>query len=381
MNDARGSNFLETTTQTVSWFNKRLQEDELVLKPLFQRNPVWTNSQKSYLIDSILRGYPVPEIYLQTVEDAEGNERHLVVDGQQRIRACLEFTAGGFTLAEDGADWDGDLFEDLSSDRKKQIRQYKFSVRVLPELSDALLREIFGRLNRNNMALNKQELRNATYWGEFIDTMKHLADLTFWVESGVFTANDFRRMLDVEFVSELAIAVLFGQQNKKDNLDRFYADFEEEFPAKAEVRRTFELVCAALRQVIDWDSSTRWKRKSDFYTLFSYFAEIVSLLPLDREDVARHEAKLKTFSAEVSEYLSLDHSAPDAVRDYARSVQRAASDLQNRRVRLSALTAYVKDQPYTRPPSARAAAEVSANLDSLVLEVEPNDEVDDADES
>ncbi len=181
VNDARGSNFLETTTQTVSWFNKRLKEDELILKPLFQRNPVWTNAQKSYLIDSILRGYPVPEIYLQTVEDPQGNERHLVVDGQQRIRACLEFTAGGFPLTEDSTDWDGDLFEDLSSDRKKQIRQYKFSVRVLPELSDALLREIFGRLNRNNMALNRQELRNATYWGEFIATMKQLADSTFWV--------------------------------------------------------------------------------------------------------------------------------------------------------------------------------------------------------
>ena len=112
--NAIGSQFLEPTTQTVSWFNGRLTADELVLKPLFQRNPVWTPKQKSYLIDSILRGYPVPEIYLQTTEDEDGNDRHIVVDGQQRIRACLEFLAGNFALTESEADWDGAYFEDLT---------------------------------------------------------------------------------------------------------------------------------------------------------------------------------------------------------------------------------------------------------------------------
>lgn len=378
MNLAMGSNFLETTTQTVAWFNSRLRDQELVLKPLFQRNPVWTATQKSYLIDSILRGYPVPEIYLQTVEDDDGNESHIVVDGQQRIRACLEYVSGGFSLAEDGADWDGAVFDDLSSAQQRQIRQYKFSVRVLPELEESLLREIFGRLNRNNMALNKQELRNATYWGEFITTMRDLADTTFWVESGLFTANDFRRMLDVEFVSELAIATLFGQQNKKDNLDKYYNEFEEEFPGRSEAVDTFRTVCAALRELIDWERSTRWKRKSDFYTLFTFYAGRADSLPLDREDLAAQNAKLASFGSEVSRFISED--AADAsveVREYARAVQRAASDLQSRRIRLAALEAYMTGRAYVRPQSAKAAAQVPPELDSLVLEVEQESEEQD----
>lgn len=371
-------NFLETTTQTVSWFRGRLKDHQLILKPLFQRNPVWTAPQKSYLIDSILRGYPVPEVYIQTVEDDEGNDQHLVVDGQQRIRACLEFMAGGFELAEEGADWDGCSFDGLTKDQKSQIRQYKFSVRVLPELDEPLLREIFGRLNRNNMALNKQELRNATYWGEFISTMTSLAGNSFWVESGLFTANDFRRMLDVEFISELAIAALFGPQNKKDNLDRYYGDFEEEFPAKSEVMHTFEQVCLALSQALDWDTSIRWKRKSDFYTLFGYYAAKVDELPLTRELIEDHQRKLQEFSKAVSEFLANDVEASEEVRDYARAVQRAASDLQNRRIRHAALASYIDGTPYVRPGRAKGVTEVS-EVDALELRSEPSsdDDVDD----
>lgn len=370
------SNFLEPTTQTVSWFNKRLSDDELVLKPLFQRNPVWTLTQKSYLIDSILRGYPVPEIYLQTTEDKDGNDSHVVVDGQQRIRACLEFLAGNFALSEPDADWDGARFEDLTKDQKTALRQYRFAVRVLPELDDTLIREIFGRLNRNNMALNKQELRNATYWGEFITTMNRLAEDPFWVASGIFTVNDFRRMLDVEFISELAIAALYGQQNKKDNLDRLYGDFEEEFPARGETESTFQAVCQVLTSVVDWDSSTRWKRKSDFYTLFAFYAEQIDQLPLARDEVEKHKARLAEFSSSVSAYLADDETTDDEeIRDYARYVQRAASDLQSRRVRLAALSAHLTGTTYTRPTGTKSAAP-TPKLDALTIEIEPEDEDD-----
>jgi hypothetical protein len=375
--NAIGSQFLEPTTQTVSWFNGRLTADELVLKPLFQRNPVWTPKQKSYLIDSILRGYPVPEIYLQTTEDEDGNDRHIVVDGQQRIRACLEFLAGNFALTESEADWDGAYFEDLTQEQKKTLRQYRFAVRVLPELDETLIREIFGRLNRNNMALNKQELRNATYWGEFINTMNRLAEDPFWVDSGIFTVNDFRRMLDVEFISELAIAAMYGQQNKKDNLDRLYSEFEDEFPARAETEATFQAVCQVLDTVVDWDSSTRWKRKSDFYTLFALYAEQADLLPLDKDEAEKQKERLAMFSNLVSAYLSDDETpATDVIRDYARYVQRAASDLQSRRVRLAALRAYLTEAVYTRPTGTKTATSTS-KLDALRIEVEPEVEIGD----
>jgi hypothetical protein len=53
-------------------------------------------------------------------------------------------------------------------------------------------------------------------------------------------------MLDVEFVSELAIAVLRGPQNKKASLDRWYRTYEEEFEERAEIEQTFEQVLGEL---------------------------------------------------------------------------------------------------------------------------------------
>src|SRR5579862_8241635 len=155
--------FLDATSHTVAWFWNRLRDQTLNMKPPFQRNPIWQETQKAYLIDTILRGYPVPELYLQTIVSASGEEQHIVVDGQQRIRACLEFLSDGFTLGDDSGEYAGLSFNELNDSSKKQIFGYKFVIRNLPDLTDAELREIFGRLNRNNVALNRQELRNATY--------------------------------------------------------------------------------------------------------------------------------------------------------------------------------------------------------------------------
>jgi uncharacterized protein with ParB-like and HNH nuclease domain len=97
----------------VAWIHKRYLNDELELKPPFQRNPVWTYKQKSYLIDTILRGCPIPELYIQEFTDANGLEVVKIVDGQQRVRACVEFIAGDFSLdEEDSPEWADMTFED-----------------------------------------------------------------------------------------------------------------------------------------------------------------------------------------------------------------------------------------------------------------------------
>src|SRR3954454_6766461 len=121
--------FLEATTHTISWFWKRFQNDELELQPPFQRNPVWQEKQQAYLMDTVLHGYPIPELYLQTLVDESGNEKYVVVDGQQRIRACLEFLAGGYPLGEESGVLAGSYFEDLTPTQRQQNFRYKFVVR------------------------------------------------------------------------------------------------------------------------------------------------------------------------------------------------------------------------------------------------------------
>lgn len=329
-------NFLTNTTHNVAWFVKRHNDGELELRAPFQRNPVWTSRQKGYLIDTILRGFPVPELYMQEFTDAEGNDRYVVVDGQQRLRACLEFIAGKVTLdPDDSADFADMSFEDLNDAQRKQIYNYNFVVRVLPEMPEADLRAMFQRLNRNVVALNSQELRHATYWGEFITSVESLASDERWALCRVFTTNDIRRMLDIEYVGELVIGHLHGLQNKKQALDDWYQAYEREFPQRREVEVVFGKTLGEILAVIPEIGNTRWRKKSDFYTLFLFLARYAAGMPFSRDGRSEVRHKLLNFGERVDEYIAEPATVdlPPEVATYARAVERAASDLANRKER------------------------------------------------
>src|SRR6202040_3319169 len=70
------------TNQKISWFRKEESAGTLDLSPQFQRRPVWTEEQASYLIDTILSGLPIPEIYIRSSSSPQGETCYEVVDGQ-----------------------------------------------------------------------------------------------------------------------------------------------------------------------------------------------------------------------------------------------------------------------------------------------------------
>jgi hypothetical protein len=333
------SKFLNTTTQTIIWFKKTNDTNELQMKPPFQRNPVWTHPQKSYLIDSILNGFPVPEIYMQEYVDETGKEQHIIIDGQQRIRTCLEFVEGKFDIkADESPTWGGMYFDDLSPEDKKKIFGYKFMVRQLPEMSDEDIRGIFQRLNKNVVALNAQELRQATYWGPFIRTMQDIANYGYWSTTGIFTPLNTRRMMDIEYVSEVSIALLHGHQNKKETLDKYYLAYEEEFESREELIEKFQRTIYELEQLLPDIKNTRWRKKSDFYSLFVLFASKHHLLPLSPKSRTNARALLDAFASKVNAAVSgvLDLALTDGENNYVRSI-RASSDVGNRIRRHDAL--------------------------------------------
>jgi hypothetical protein len=337
------SDYLNSTRRSIAWLKQAHDAGQLEMKPPFQRNPVWTEAQKSFLIDSVLRGYPIPELYMQETVTEDGKERHIVVDGQQRVRACLEFIEGRFTLDPvQVPQWPDLKFEELTPEDRKKIYAYNFIARQLPPVPDEELRIVFQRLNRNTVMLNGQELRHATYWGEFIKCMEGLAELDWWSTSGIFTANDVRRMLDIEFISEIAVAYLHGPQNKKASLDKWYAAYERDFPDRSRVMNVFRVVLGELSHVLSAISTTRWRKKSDFYTLFLVVAAHENELPLARTARQRAATLLRQFGDAVDTYLSKGNQATVQVKKYADAVARAACDLANRKDRADALESYLK---------------------------------------
>lgn len=337
--------YLRISTVTAATFKRLSDNGQLELRPPYQRNPVWLEGQKSYLIDTILHGFPVPELYMQVVADETGAEMHVVVDGQQRLTALLDFIAGEFSLSGLESSWNDSTFEDLSAEEKTSIFAYNFVVRMLPDMPDEQIRAIFQRLNRNVVALSRQELRHATYWGEFIKSMENLATEGFWRNSGIFTANEVRRMLDVEFISELAIGLMHGPQNKKISLDRWYAVYETDYEERQRTESVFRSTLGELDRLLPDISRTRWSKKSDFYTLFLYLTSQVDRFPLASDERDVLAAHLVDFADQVGVVLRLDPTESATVvkpvLDYSRAVQRAASDLGNRRTRARSLHEFV----------------------------------------
>jgi uncharacterized protein DUF262 len=80
----------------VRWANR----EELILQPKFQRRLVWEEKARSYLIDTIVRELPMPKIYMRRVVHPRTKlSAYEVVDGQQRLRAILDFHSGNLVLS------------------------------------------------------------------------------------------------------------------------------------------------------------------------------------------------------------------------------------------------------------------------------------------
>lgn len=133
-------------------------------RPQYQRAPVWNLAKKQKLIDSILRGYDIPKIYLRASEDED--YEHEVVDGQQRLRAIWEFRGDEYELGDESDDlpvW-GDLsglvHSQLPSEVQDKLGLFELSIVVIEEADELEVRDLFLRL-QEGVTLNPAEKRNA----------------------------------------------------------------------------------------------------------------------------------------------------------------------------------------------------------------------------
>src|SRR5207244_922845 len=103
-----------------------------------------------------------------------------------------------------------------------------------------------------------------------------------------------------------------------------------------------------LSQVLPEMRRTRWRNKSDSYSLFLVFAKHADSLPLARDQRQLAHDKLADFDEKVNTYLTqvragLRPRVARRVSAYAGAVQRAATDLANRRIREAQLEALLSD--------------------------------------
>ena len=217
----------KSTPHPISDIRDWSRAHRLEMQPEFQRNQVWSKAASIMLIDTILRNIPMPKIFLQGILRQQDTYR-IVIDGQQRLTTILEFLNDGFALDSPyEGPYQAKKFSELPQTVQEEVLNYNVDTNEIRNATKATIRDIYSRVNKYTVQLNKQELRRADYPGDFLKISERLAHEPFFEENRVFTIASSKRMGDVEFVSELLALLLDGPQEKKEKLDSFYADYAE----------------------------------------------------------------------------------------------------------------------------------------------------------
>lgn len=254
------------------------QDGKLEIQPDFQRRAVWSEQARILLIDSILKGIPMPKIFIaQKIKDKR--TYRVVIDGQQRIKAILDFLNNKFSLKKPyKGPHANKFFKDLDEDTQDEFRLYSLDFNIINGYSDDEVREMYHRVNKYNVALNKQELRRADFPGDFLKISEELSSIDYFEDIRLFTTANRRRLGDVEYTSELLAILLDGPQDKKGTLDSFYINYAEWCPENLEnIKSRFYAIINDLKKIFNDKlpiQSTRFNQKSDFYSLFSAINDI-----------------------------------------------------------------------------------------------------------
>lgn len=153
-----------TKPLTIANLGFLIDTNRIWLNPTYQREAVWTRSQKQLLVDSLLQDIDIPKLYFRSI-DSNGYH-YEVVDGQQRLRAISEYLRSEFPLSEDADDVDGNAvagkkMKDLHHLLQMKLQNTQLDICVLQKgYSDDDIEEIFLRL-QNGTPLNAAEKRRA----------------------------------------------------------------------------------------------------------------------------------------------------------------------------------------------------------------------------
>lgn len=269
------------TTQDISWFLDLHDKGQLDLDPPYQRRSVWSPSDKRFFIDTILNNYPAPPVFLHKTLDDKGRSTYHVVDGKQRLQTIIDFTQNNIPIPDDFPDTalHGRRWKDLERDTKVRFWDYGLSVEMLPDVGEPAIHSIFERINRNSRKLTRQEMRHAKYEGWFITFVQDQAEnVEEWKEFGIVTTARSKRMVDIQFISELCAVVLkekilgFNQ----DALDDLYAEYEDptelgtfvEDDFVIEIRRLKKIIAELLQRKPELKAVL--KVQIHFYSLWTY---------------------------------------------------------------------------------------------------------------
>lgn len=337
-----------------------IRSSRLTLSPYFQRNLVWRESHKRDFIDTILKGYPFPQIFLargpinlNTLEASQA-----VVDGQQRLNAIKDFI-------EEKLDINGKTFKQLSDEVRESFLKYEVAVIDFDlNADDPKLKEVFHRLNRTYYSLSAIErLASEFSASEFMLVARVLCgeiqsdlssetddidvdgddgdenpfsrdpgiDSNTWTwllahangpfssilqKKPIFTKFEFDRKIPLMFTLNLMCTFLSGYYQRNDKVRKYLDDKSQSFPERDEVVSVINKSAAIVDSLNIGDNSIWWN-KANFFTLITE----ISKSGEDLDDISVISGRLAEFSNDIPENYAL--AAREAVSRKAQRETRA----------------------------------------------------------
>lgn len=288
-----------------NWNIKKLiiKKDKINPKPQYQRTPVWNDTKKQLLMDSILRGYDLPKFYIRKTPRDPVYE-YEVIDGQQRMRAIWEFYENGYALNNtviNGRNLIGRKYQDLNNRLQEKYKKFKLSFSLIEKALPEEIRSLFARLQMG-VSLNPAELRHAiaSNLGNNIQMI---------VENHKFFGDDCKiknkRYKHQDYLDNAATIVFYNNKYdlKAPTLKKLY---EELSSAKAEV---LSPKFNKINKILDWMyevnsySKGIFKNKWGFVDIFNFLNEnYKSIKVVNAEDFAlellKFEKKRKKYNSE-----------------------------------------------------------------------------------
>ena len=303
-----------------------IKKDQIDLHPPYQRNFVWTLKDQKQLIDSIMRGYPLPNfiIYLR------GNGSYEMVDGQQRATTISKYVKNEFP------DTNKRYFKDID---QSQILDYVLIFVVIDDIDASKgesLEEYFSLVNKRGVHLNTAEVNQAQYHNApFMIMVNRLMDLQGLSELDIFTFKTKQRMNDRSLVEELVAYLFVGEITDKrkavDELLEATLDEKQIQEVSQEFESILDILCVLNREVAPLND-TRFRQRNDFYTLFVYVAKHKEI-PLA---VLKEQYRFVVF-LDNKGYIRPSNEECDTLKEYAYHCVTQSNSKNARQERLSIL--------------------------------------------
>lgn len=226
--------------QSAKNFTKDINKVKYSMKHKFQRQEnQWSNRQKSLLIDSMLRPYPIDPVRCEVGSD----DVRRIFDGVQRATTVRDFfKEDGFRLAKDlkPVTIDGEVYEiagkkytQLDEAVQDKLNDYEMTICVFTDCTEADIREMFTRQN-NGKPLNNTQKRTAIESEKVSDIIFNLADHEFFEK--VLTDAQYKKDVQRDLVRETLMLVNTDEENdftsfRAKDIDSFVVWYAENINA------------------------------------------------------------------------------------------------------------------------------------------------------